>query len=75
MYRYRDIVTECVIIQYIDSEKQQYIDQPSANWNPIGFEEEWRSLQVELRAIAGTCYKEELHECQKGSFGLLDLES
>jgi hypothetical protein len=39
MYWYRDIVTECVVIEDINSEEEHNIDQPAAYWNAVGLEE------------------------------------
>jgi hypothetical protein len=65
VYRDRDVVAKGVVIQYIDRKEKKYIDEPTSDWDAIWLEEEGWSIRIELGAVAGASYKEELHKSEE----------
>lgn len=67
MYGDRYIVAKCVVVQHIDGEEQEDVDEPTADGNAVGPEEEGGSVGVELGEVACDGDEDELHKSQEGS--------
>ena len=75
MYWDRDIVAECMIIQNIYGEEEQYVDQPATYGNPIWLDEERRPAFVELGNVSGESHEDELDESQESSWKISVIAS
>ena len=64
---YGDIVAECMIVQKIDSKKQDNVEDPATDGDLVWCKKEPASS---VKLSNETCYsdKKELDKCQKGSY-------
>lgn len=72
MYRNRDIVAECMVVQHVDGEEEEDIDQPPADGDTVRSEEEGWPVGVELGEVAGGSDEDELHKGQEGPLKTLE---
>ena len=72
MYRNRDIVAECMVVQHVDGEEEEDIDQPPADGDAVRSKEEGWAVGVELGKVAGGSNEDELYKGQEGPLKTLE---
>lgn len=65
MDRDGDVITEGVVVEQVDAEKEHNIDQPAPDGHLVRFYEEWRPSGIKLRDISSNCDEKELHKSQE----------